>query len=392
MEAEAFAGVEVEPERLISRDFLLACLGRAAFFSSTSLLMAVIPLYVLSIGGSESLTGLVVGMFSVPVVILSVFAGRYGDERGRKGMMLLGSAVLLPAALLYNLAVSIPLLIGLRLFHGTSLASFSSTGISLAADITPSHRRGEAIGWFGTSSNLSQSISPALGMFVYQIYGFWAVFFASAVMGGLAFLLTLLIKEPTRLKHRPQGTRGKLFSRGALLPATVACCLTVTWGTAIAFVPLFASANRIGNFGFFFSAVTAAMVLSRLVAGPASDRFGRTSVALPGLVLAAVALVLLSASTSLAMLLVSGILLGLSLGSVIPVLMALAIDRVKPEDRGSSMGTFGTALELGSGLGAMLFGLVLEASNFRTMFIFAGMVPLLGVVAFGWQYLRARRS
>ncbi len=246
------------------------------------------------------------------------------------------------------------------------------------------------MGWFGTSSNLSQSISPAMGMFIYHGYGIGAVFFASAAMGTLSFLLTLLLSEPKRLRYRPEGTRGKLFSRGALLPAVVVCCLTVTWGTGLAFVPLFASANGIENFGFFFSAVTGAMVLSRLFAGPASDRFGRASVALPGLILAAVAVVMLSSSNSLAMLLVSGALLGMSLGSVVPVLMALAIDRAKVEDRGASMGTFTTALELGSGLGAILFGLVLEVSDFRTMFMFAGMVPLLGVAAFGLHYLRAR--
>lgn len=388
MEGTAKAGVE--QGRLLSRNFILVCASRAAFFSSMAVILPVLPLYVDHIGGGRAMMGLVIGIFTISIVILSPFIGRAADERGRKGLMLIGSAIFLIAAILYNFAVSIPLLLALRLFHGTGLANYNISSSAFAADISPSHRRGEAMGWFGMSNNLAMAVSPALGIPIYLSYGFNTLFLIAAAVAVVALLFTLPLSEPKRVKHRADGSRGQLFSRAALFPAAVVASLSFTYGMVVAFVSPFAIENGVENPGLFFTVWAIALLISRAAAGAISDRFGRATVIVPGLFMAALSMWMLPWATSLPVFTAASALYGLSFGAVHPALMALAIDRVSVENRGAAMGTFGTAFDIGIGLGSILLGLVLEFSDYSAMFYVTGVAPLLGIAAFAVRYRSGR--
>lgn len=366
---------------IFTGNFILACLSTLAFFGSFQLLLPTLPLYVLGLGGKESEIGLIIGVFSISSIGLRPFIGRWVDERGKKGFLLLGSVIFLLSSFLYELTKTVPQLLLLRLLHGAGIAAFTTSVNALVADIVPSQRRGEAMGYFGIFPNVATALGPALGMAVVSSYSFTVLFLVSAGLGLVALLLSSLITEPHSGQDHGEGG-SSFLSRGALFPSTIVFTLTVTYGAVVSFFPLFAIKEGFTNPGLFFTVYAVVLILVRNFTGRLSDRYGRAAVIVPGLALVSSAMVLLSLTSSIIAFLLVAVLYALGFASVHPTLLALVADRVGSGQRGAAMGTFSTAFDLGIGLGAFLWGWVVEYQGFPIMFFSAGLVPLAGIVAF----------
>jgi MFS family permease len=118
-----------------------------------------------------------------------------------------------------------------------------------------------------------------------------------------------------------------------------------------------------------------------------SDRFGRAVVIAPGLGLAALGLVVLSTATTLTAFLAVAVLYGLAFAAAQPAMMALVVDRAAPNRRGAAMGTFSMAMDLGIGLGSIVWGVVAQAAGYQAMYLAASVVALVALVVFvvGWR-------
>ncbi|MBN1382420.1 MAG: MFS transporter [Deltaproteobacteria bacterium] len=369
--------------KLFTHDFVFICLSRLAFFGSMSFLLAVFPLYVVKIGGDESDIGVVIGAFTLPIVILSPFVGRAADEWGRKGLMLAGAAIFFVAAILYNFVGSLLLLITLRIFHGSGLSMFNTASSAYVADIAPIERRGEAMGYFGMVSNLALAVAPALGVIVVNQYSFTTLFILSAFSALTALATTAVLRD----KYRPPVTstgrpHSALFQKAAIFPSLVMTSLSVTWGAVVSFFILLAMERSIHNPGYFFTAYAVVLIVSRTIAGILSDRLGREAVIIPGLAMAAFGMWTLCAADSMSMLLVVALIYGIGFGAAQPTLMAFTVDRVGDEGRGSAMGMLGASFDVGIAIGSIILGFVLQYTNFVIMFIIAGLIPLLGLIGF----------
>ena len=391
------------PEPIFTRNFLLACFASLGAFFSFYLLLASLPVYVGRVAGgesslgSETVVGFVIGLFSISAVVVRPFAGQQSDRLGKKSLMLVGAVVLLVSSLLYTVALGVPYLGLLRLFHGLGWGVFSTTTSALVADIVPTARRGEAIGYFGMFGNAAMAVAPALGVVVSSSLGFPALFAVSAIAALVALASTGGLTRTAGVDARsPARARPSLLNRGALFPSAVLACCSLTYASVVSFLPLYAaSSNRgLGNPGLFFTVYAVVLIASRGPLGRLSDRVGRTAVIAPGLVLGAAALALLSAAASTLALLLAALLYGVFFGSVQPALMAMAVDRVGPAERGSAMGTFTTAMDLGIGVGSFLWGFVIQASGYSAMYLSAAGVALfaLAFVVLGSRRAAARSA
>ena len=127
--------------------------------------------------------------------------------------------------------------------------------------------------------------------------------------------------------------------------------------------------------------------------GRLSDRRGRVAVVAPGLLFTFVALLVLSRAESTAAMLVVAVLYAIGVGAAQPTLMAMTVDRAKPQERGAAMGTFTTAMDLGIGVGSIVWGMTADAFGFQTMYVAASLMGLVGVaVLLGGTIGRSRRT
>ena len=368
-------------ERIFSRDFSLAILANLFSFTSMYLLLATLPLYVVAIGGNVSDAGVVLACFTLTAVVVRPWIGRLSDRRAKKAIMLAGAVVLAASSLLYEPVHSVPLLMAVRVFHGVGWAAFGTAASALAADLAPVSRRGEAMGYFGVGMNVAMAIGPALGVFLVGRTGYGALFLTAMVLAAAAALSTIGIAEPGRKAGHTAVQRGwrSFILPSALFPSAVLFTNALTYASVVALLPLFAEQAKLGNAGLFFTVFSVVVLVLRGPLGRLSDRRGRVAVVAPGLLFTFVALLVLSRAESTAAMLVVAVLYAIGVGAAQPTLMAMTVDRAKPQERGAAMGTFTTAMDLGIGVGSIVWGVMAEALGFQTMYVVASLMGLVGV-------------
>ena len=380
--------------QLWTANYALTLLGTFSFFGSFFYLLSVLPNYVDSIGGEEWHVGLIVGGFNIVPLFLRPFAGRWSDAGHRLIMMRVSLVIFAGSLALMVLSEDIWSLLALRVVQGIGMAMFPTAAGSMVAEIIPLPRRGEGVGFFGMATSLSQMAFPAIGVIVADTWGFDAIFIVAATTSAVTLLMVLPIREPAPHPGRP---RGELLPRRALFPMLVFLTMTFSFGAASAFLPLLSDERDLGNVGLYFLVGGAAAVVTRPMSGALSDRIGRISVVLPGLLVSALGMWVLTQATGLPMLLVSVALGGVGLGTVHTGLLALSLDRVAETQRGGATAVFQIAWDVGGLLGGTVLGFVASAIDVEavfwiaSVFLLSGMVMLLGGRARGWTSVRKPR-
>ena len=378
---------------MFTRDFSLAILANLFSFASMYVLLATLPLYVVAIGGTVSDAGVVLACFTLSAVVVRPVVGRLSDRRAKKAIMLAGAVILAASSLLYAPVHSVPLLMAVRVFHGVGWAAFGTAASALAADLAPLSRRGEAMGYFGVGMNVAMAIGPALGVFLVGWTGYGSLFLTAMVLGAAAALTTAGIAEPRRAPGQGALQRGwrSFILPSALFPSAVLFTNALTYASVVALLPLFADEAGLGNPGLFFTVFSVVVLVLRGPLGRMSDRRGRVAVVAPGLSVTFVALLVLSQAQSTTTMLVVAVLYAVGVGAAQPTLMAMTVDRAGPQERGAAMGTYTTAMDLGIGVGSVVWGVVAQSLGFATMYVAASLMGLVGVAlllagaAAGWS-------
>ena len=370
-------GTSLPQDKVITREFIFLCATNFLFFMTVYSFLVTLPVYSVVLGGGEGQAGFVTAAMSAVTVLSLPYLGRLVDRFGRAPLMRLGLGVLLAEALALNFVSWLPLLVATSAFIGAAVASFQTGATTLVADLAPVHRRGQAMGIFGTFTTTAVALSPAVATFVMRGIGFTALFAMSAVLAVSGLLLSLTVREPPR--RAGTYTKGALLHPAGFLPGLCIFGVTVTYGALISFLPGQAPQMGLENAGLFFTVFAFSTILVRAVAGSVSDRVGRAPVILPALFLVAAAMVLLGQSTGPAMILAVGFMYGLGYGSAHPTVMALAVDRGGPDARASAVATFNVSYNLGLAAGSLAMGFLLAATSFALMAAVAGAIPFLAL-------------
>ena len=263
---------------------------------------STLPLYIEEARQWE--IGIVVGAMGIISVGLRPFTGRWVDRVGRRPLLLLGAVTVLAAFAAYAITDAIIPLIAVRLAHGVGMTLYTTAALTLVADLAPASRRGEAVGTFSMVNNVTQVYAPLLAFAVATHWGFTPLFAIAVGSAVLSLGAASAVRDPLPTPSGPNAAdspladrpAGPLFSRSALLPSSVFFPFTVAMSAIWAFLPLFAKERDLGNPGLFFTLFGLALVLVRPLAGPGSDRWGRSYIIVPGLALAALAMAIRVAS------------------------------------------------------------------------------------------------
>lgn len=247
-------------------------------------------------------------------------------------------------------------------------------------------RGGELVGYFGIGNNLALGLAPlAASLLLAAGVAYDTAFFIAC---GMAVIVIAVMLPAAESPH--QRMRGELrwlsglLSKRALTPAGLLPTVSYTYGTLSTFVAVSAVQEGLSksSVAWFWLIYAASLISVRLFSGRLADRFGRSATIEPGLLLTATAMVIVAALPGLTWLLLSAVLYAAGFGLVYPALLALTVDRVGVNGRGSAMATFSAAFGVGIGLGAVISGVIFSILGFRAMFAICGLVPLAGLVMY----------
>ena len=373
------AGPATSRPRLITPAFVLIAVASLAYFTADGVLIPAVPLYVEGpLGGNDVAVGISVAAFAVTALLLRPWAGRLGDRRGRRPLMVLGGAIVGASVLGYLTAGSVLMLVAFRLLSGVGEAFFFTGAASAVNDLAPESRRGEAVSFFSLALYLGIGIGPLLGEALIGAGGFSAAWLVAGGCAGLAAVLGSLIPE-TRPQHDDEAPPAALIHPAAVLPGTV--LLTGVWGMSgvFAFVPLYAIDLGMEGSRFVFLTYSAIVVLIRSVGARIPDLIGPVLSSRLALGTASLGLAVVGLWRSPV-----GLFAGMSIFAVgsalaFPALMMLALRGTPASQRGAIIGTFTAFVDLGFGIGPATLGIVSESLGYGGLFLTAAAVATVGL-------------
>lgn len=353
----------------------MLCLSSLMFFSSFSMLVPELPSYLTSLGG-EDYKGLIISLFTVTALISRPFSGKLADKIGRVPVVMFGSIVCLVCSLIYPVLSTVVGFMMLRLLHGFS-TGFTPTGqAAYLSDIIPPERRGEAMGFLGTAGTMGMAGGPALGGLISNNYGVNSVFYTSAFCAVVALVILSNIEETILKKHRFSIGLLKIHKNDFLEPKVIVPCVVMllcayAYGAVYTVMPDFGQYLGIKNKGLLFTYLTVASFAIRLIAGKASDRYGRRPVLMVSSMVMCLSMLLIAFSESSVMVIIGITIYGLAQGSTSPTLLAWATDLADIKHKGRGLATLYIFMEAGIGIGAFASGIVYgnDSSNFLTTFM-----------------------
>jgi MFS family permease len=370
--------------KILNRDFLLSFLTQFVFSLVFCLLIPAIPIYLLRFGAKEGEIGFLIGIFSVSSLLLRPFVGKALLTIPERDFMIAGCLLYVLSCLAYLIAPPFwPLLI-VRAVHGIGLAFFATASFTLLARMLPEAYRARLISYYYLSFNLAFALGPYFGMLLINSLNFSVLFLVCAGLSLCSFYLTLKLGKRGFIASEQKPAKGQpLLSRGAVPPAVIAFMLNVIWGSIAAFFPLYALQHGVSNPGIFFVFLAVTLMLGRVLGGKILDVYDRKKVVTFCLSLIIIALIILPFANSLGFFIPVAIMMGIGWAFLYPFLTIHVIENAGPE-RGPAMGTFTALADLGSGLGPMLMGFVLEKFSYPVMFGCLLLTGVLNLFYFHW--------
>jgi MFS family permease len=372
--------------RLITPTFLLIAVAALAYFTADGVLVPAVPLYVEGpLGGDDVAVGISVAAFAVTALVFRPWAGRLGDRRGRRLLMLVGGGVVAASIVGYVLATSVPLMVGFRLLTGFGEAFFFTGAASAINDLAPESRRGEAVSFFSLALYVGIGAGPLIGEALIAAGGFEVTWMVAAGCAALATALTLAVPE-TRPAIGDEEPPARLIHPAAIRPGTA--LLTSVWGMSgfFAFVPLYALTIGLDGSRFVFLTYSAIVVAIRSFGARIPDIIGPVVASRVALGASTVGLAVVAAWQTPVGLFVGVSIFAVGSSLTFPALMMLALRGTPASQRGAIIGTFTAFVDLGFGIGPATLGVVSEAFGYRGLFFTASAVAASGLAILLTRY------
>ena len=364
-------------------------------FGST---LPLVPRYVESeLGGGKVAVGLALGVFSVSAIVARPLIGRLGDERGRRFIIVGGTALTAVAVAGHALAATLPLLYVARLAMGATQGAFFVGSATMVNDLAPVERRGEATNYFSVAVYGGMALGPLLGELVERVAGFGAAFVAG---GGCLLVASLLALNLPKDRPQPSadtdpasgaattpaGKPGLLY-RPAITPGLVLMGGLFTFTALNGFMPLYVEEFDLGSAGAVLLVYGLLVLVMRIVGSKLPDRFGTYRMATVSLVGQAIGMTVMGVWASQFGLFAGAAVLAIGGSFLYPTLLTAAVYRVAENERARATSTFTLAFEMSAGIGGPLLGFAAALFGTRAAFFGAALAALASLpVLIRWAH------
>lgn len=365
------------PQRLLSRQFAILAASTSCFFLGIGSLNVLLPQFVVDeLGGSEATAGFAMGSMAISALVTRVWFGRLADRRGARLILLIGAALAALASILLTVTDSIPVLVGTRLIFGAGQAAFFTGSTTLAIELAPAHRRSQAASYILIAVHVGMGTGPIIAVALSDRLSYdtiWILISATVVIGG--GVARLLAYRPPE----PHAGPSPLVYPNAIAPGFVSLFGVFGFNGFLVFAPLYAREVGLANVGLVFAVASMTVVVVRFTLGWLPDAIGPIRAGTGALVLTMVAAGVVALWAEPAGLFIGAAMLagGLSLQS--PSFIAIAVDGVSANERGSAMATFTGFFDVANAIVGPTIGLIVTGFSYRAAFLTASAMALVGL-------------
>lgn len=375
------------------RERLLRVLSAATFliFFQAYMVAPLIPRLSAAFAVSEQMIGLIVPAYMIPYGVSTLFYGLLSDRLGRRRIMLASLLAFVGLTALTATAQSASQMLRWRLVTGLGASGVVPLALALLGTLFPYEQRGRPLGWLFGAMAGGMAFGSTFGALLEPLIGWRGIFLGVSLVS--AMVLGLLMPCQRLLGDAPpapSGTLRDLFAAyGGLLGSglgrrTYAYVLlnSVFHSGVFTWLGLYFSRRYgLGDVGIGLALLgygVPGFLLGPPI-GRAADRWGRRWLVPTGLGIAALAAGILIFDVSLVVAAVAVTLLSLGYDMTQPLLAGI-VTALGGQRGGQAMGLNVFMLFTGFGLGSLLFGAALQLGFGAALAIF-GAVQLGAALA-----------
>jgi MFS family permease len=381
-------------DRLVTRSYCFILAANFLLFFAFYLILPVLPFYLTEVFGTgRAAVGAALSAYTVAALCIRPFSGFLLDTFARKPLYLVAYFAFTSIFAGYMTAGVLSLFIMFRVMHGLAFGMVTVAGNTIVIDITPSSRRGEAIGYYGLMNNTAMSFGPMVGLFMHDYCSFDVIFLCALASGTAGFVMACLVKTPLRepAPREPVSLDRFILLKG--IPAGVSLLLlSIPYGMTMTYVAMYA--REIGitlSSGLFFTFMAVGMAVSRLFSGKQVDKGRITGVIRLGMYLVCLCFFLLAACGTLigispafatALFFAVALLLGVGFGTMFPAFNSLFVNLAPNNKRGTATSTYLTAWDVGIGIGLTAGGYLAQYTSFDVTYLFGACLTVASTLVF----------
>ena len=385
----------VSDEKIFTKDFFLVF--GALLFSALVMyaLMSTVTEYATSLGSSATIAGLVSGLYIFGGLCSRIYSGNALEKVGWKKIAMIFMSIHFLSCILYFFVSDVNLLLCVRFIHGIGFGATANAIVTIASDVLPKKRFGEAFGYFMLGTTIAVGLGPYISGFLYDTVGPYGCFLAASVFSGLALVFIYFVdvsehdpaNNPNQVKDSQNNYSGieKVFEIKAIPVSFFTALTSLGYVSILSFYRLYAAeVDLTAAFSWFFIVYSIVLVLSRPVAGKIQDRNGDLIICVVGIVAQSVGLFLIAVWPSPLTVMICAVCAALGVGTLNSACTTI-VTRNAPEHRRSyAVSTFYIFCDGTMGFGPALLGLF-AVNGYAPVYMISSVITLLALPICIWS-------
>jgi len=375
------------------------------FFTGLAMsqILPFLPLYVeqLGVSGHQSLSiwsGLVFSGTLLVSALVSPLWGSLADRKGRKLMLLRASLGMAIVIALQGMVTNVYQLFALRALMGLT-SGYIPNAMALVASQVPRDKSGWALGTLSTGQISGVIAGPLLGGLMADHLGLRVVFYVTAGLMFVSFLITLfLIKERRIEVKKADRLSGKAVFQSLPYPALIVTLFISTLMIQLAnssispILTLFIKelSGDSGNIAFISGMIAAVPGVAALISAPRlgrlGDRIGTARILLAALGLTTLLFAIMAWVETPLQLGILRFLLGFADGALMPAVQTLLLKYSSDQVTGRIFGYNQSFMYLGNVVGPLIGSGVSALMGFRWVFAVTAVLVLLNCLQVRRQF------
>ena len=382
-------------EKIFTKSFLL--IFSALLFTSLVMyaLMSTVTEYATTMGTSASIAGLVSGIYVFGGLCSRIYSGNALEKKSWKNIAIIFMTIHFLACLLYFIVDDISLLLIIRFIHGIGFGASANAIVTIASEILPKTRYGEAFGYFMLGTTISVGLGPYIGGILFDTAGSDGCFLAASIFALIALISIILLdvnkydpKLTNENNHYNNMNTGqsyagfeKIIEYNAIPVSLFTALTSLGYVSILSFYRLYATqVNLTGIFSWFFIIYSLCLVITRPIAGKIQDKHGDKLVCITGILAQSMGLFLMAIIPSNITVVICAVCAALGFGTLSSACTTIVTRKSNKNRRSYALSTFFIFCDATMGFGPALLGFfVSETTGYAPLYIISSFITLLAL-------------
>jgi MFS family permease len=350
----------------------------------------LIPLYLVTIGASAWIVGLVEGAAETTSSFLKVLSGYWSDRiQKRKPFVLAGYGLSTLTKPLFAFATTWPFVLFVRIIERVGKGIRTAPRDAIIAESIDPSIRGRAYGFHRTMDGIGSVLGAVIAFIFLPLLGYRQIFLVAVIPGIIAVACILFLKEKNTINEKKTSNKPSFKVSLKALPFNLKLFILVS--TIFAF----------GQFGYAFLLLRAKglgltdqtalllyvlfyaiYTLCAIPSGILSDKIGRRPVLITGYLVFAVTSIGLIFTSNMYSILLLFVVYGVFYAMIDGVQRAFVVDLSPKDLKATALGAFHSAIGLVALPGGLIVGLIWDTISPEAMFMFSLVLTICSLLLF----------